>query len=72
MNETSLTPEQARERFGELTAPAGRNRVHAHFENPEGEWRPEFDADMRLVRYRLFRRPKPRVRKVVFRPRGKR
>jgi hypothetical protein len=31
MNETRLTPEQARERFGELTVPTGSTRVHAHF-----------------------------------------
>jgi hypothetical protein len=73
MDETHLTPEQARERFGELTAPAGNNRVHVHFSGPDGsEWRPEFDGDMHLVGYRLFRFRKPGGRKVSFRPKGKR
>ena len=71
MDETTLTPEQARQRFGKLTAAVGNHRVHRHFEDQAGEWRPEFDPDMRLVRYRLFR-AKPGARKVVWRPKGKR
>jgi hypothetical protein len=72
MDETRLTPEQARKRFGELTAPAGRHRVHQHFSSDEGDWRPEFDTDMRLVGYHPFRVRTPGGRKVSFRPKGKR
>ena len=66
-----LTPAQALEKFGKLTAQAGRSEAHMHFDSPEGEWRPEFDSDVRLIGYRLFKAKKP-MRKVVFRPKGKR
>ena len=67
-DETWLTPDQARARFGELTVPAGVGpiRVHATFERPEGLWHPVFDqTETGLVLrgyqlHALFRQPPSR------------
>ena len=69
MDETHLTPAEARARFGELR---GMARAHREFETPEGLWRPVFDADVELTGYQFYPRPKKLTKKVVWRPRGKR
>ena len=69
----TLTPEQARERFGELTTLVGAHmRVHRLFETPEGEWRPVFDEVMRLRHYRLYPPLRPAGTDPVYRPKKKR
>ncbi len=65
MDEIRLTPEEARRRFGDLRDPAGAHRM---FEEPEGEWRPEFDKHVKLIGYRLYPpRSTDSPRKVLFR-----
>ena len=73
-DEYRLTPDQARERFGELTVPVGNHRVHRHFSSPEGEWMTHFDttnAGLVLSEYRLLKR-RAGVKPVMWRPKGKR
>ncbi len=64
----TISPEEARARFGELTSPVGatHRRVHRPFEDQEGYWRPMFDERMQLVGYNLFPRLPPEM--IALRP----
>lgn len=53
-DEISLTPEQARARFGDLLHKP--TRTYMFFEEPTGgTWRPRFYMDRTLLDYRLYR-----------------
>ena len=70
-DETSLTPDEARKRFGELLH--GSTRTHMQFDGPDGGvWRPRFDADLTLLEYRLYRPVRgPKKVRPAWRPKGK-
>lgn len=69
-DETSLTPEQARARFGDLLH--GPTRTYMFFEGDEGgTWVPRLDMDKSLLGYRLHRPAGKSKGKPVWRPKVK-
>jgi hypothetical protein len=59
----TITPDEARARFGELLA-GDPVKTYQHFETPEGDWRPVFGPGPRgrglvLTGYRLYPPIKP-------------
>lgn len=69
-DETSLTPEQARARFGELLHQP--TRTYRFFDGPDGGvWRPRFDMDRTLLEYRLYRPAQKAKTRLAWRPKGR-